>query len=367
MSRKGLKVALVADREGWVLDMIARAWAGALSEAGHQPRVVIAPARRTVWCREMKRWDAVHFFSPWSFIHLAGFTPVPVVVTVHHLTVAGDRLIRPRLKHAATVCVTNAAMHRNLAASQAADGWYCPLVRVDVGINPDEYVFEPASRAKDFDRKAFVIGFAAKKSSNDDDRKGLDRMWAVLRVLKHETQPVRLRFFGPTGPSEWNPCDVPSDIRSLVEFAGYLDRPNYLRNLSSLDCYLSLSRVEGGPYPVLEKMACGGVILSTPVGIVPELVRSGENGFIVSGDDVGAIVEQIRALMCNPSLADEIGKRAQDDCWKRYGWKSVFARQPLSEVYQNALTWAKDKDRLGLKVRRWRCNLIRFLSKLRNR
>ena len=29
-------------------------------------------------------------------------------------------------------------------------------------------------------------------------------------------------ILGPTGPSEWNPCDVPSDIRSLVEFAGYL-------------------------------------------------------------------------------------------------------------------------------------------------
>ena len=78
---------------------------------------------------------------------------------------------------------------------------------------------------------------------------------------------------------------------------------------------------------MLETMACGGVVLSTPVGIVLELVRSGENGFVVSGDDVGAIVEQIRALMYDPEADSRDRQRAQDDCWKLW-WKSVFARQP---------------------------------------
>lgn len=45
--------------------------------------------------------------------------------------------------------------------------------------------------------------------------------------------------------------------------------------------YLCASACEGTPNPVLESMASGLVIVSTPVGNVPELIRNGFSGIIV--------------------------------------------------------------------------------------
>jgi glycosyltransferase involved in cell wall biosynthesis len=41
------------------------------------------------------------------------------------------------------------------------------------------------------------------------------------------------------------------------------------------------SRQEGVPYPVLEAMSCECVVLSTEVGIVPEIFDDGVNGFLL--------------------------------------------------------------------------------------
>ena len=49
----------------------------------------------------------------------------------------------------------------------------------------------------------------------------------------------------------------------------------------SLDAYLVASREEGTPNPGLESAACGVPVISTRVGNMPELIRDGENGFLI--------------------------------------------------------------------------------------
>ncbi|MGB9153379.1 MAG: glycosyltransferase [Alphaproteobacteria bacterium] len=48
-----------------------------------------------------------------------------------------------------------------------------------------------------------------------------------------------------------------------------------------LDVYLVASRVEGTPNPALEAAACGVPIIATRVGNMPELIKNGENGFLI--------------------------------------------------------------------------------------
>ena len=54
-----------------------------------------------------------------------------------------------------------------------------------------------------------------------------------------------------------------------------------------VDAQICASRTEGGPHPLLEAAACGIPLISTRVGIAPELIREGENGFLVERDDCG--------------------------------------------------------------------------------
>ena len=57
----------------------------------------------------------------------------------------------------------------------------------------------------------------------------------------------------------------------------------------ALDLMLVTSREEGGPKAVLESMACGIPLVSTRVGQAADLIRHGENGWMVDVEDVDGL------------------------------------------------------------------------------
>jgi len=64
---------------------------------------------------------------------------------------------------------------------------------------------------------------------------------------------------------------------------------------------------EGGPRVVLEAMACGVPVLCTPVGIVPDIVKSGESGEITNWDPK-EIAEKANILINDCELYDKYSK-----------------------------------------------------------
>ncbi|MDX1501077.1 MAG: glycosyltransferase [Thermoanaerobaculia bacterium] len=80
--------------------------------------------------------------------------------------------------------------------------------------------------------------------------------------------------------------------------------------------YVCASSVEGTPNPVFEAAACGCVVVSTPVGSVPELVVSGSNGLLVERD-LDALHAGVReALRRYPELV-----RASLASIAEWGWE----------------------------------------------
>ena len=71
----------------------------------------------------------------------------------------------------------------------------------------------------------------------------------------------------------------------------YHEMPEWYRHIDVLIC---TSLYEGCPLPVLEAAACAKPIVSTRVGIVPDLIKHGSNGFIV--DPVRSKADIPRAL-----------------------------------------------------------------------
>ncbi len=59
-----------------------------------------------------------------------------------------------------------------------------------------------------------------------------------------------------------------------------LPRPQYEEEMRRSDVYVCTSTMEGGPLPVMEAVASGLAVLTTPVGQVEDWVFSGENGRI---------------------------------------------------------------------------------------
>jgi glycosyltransferase involved in cell wall biosynthesis len=77
---------------------------------------------------------------------------------------------------------------------------------------------------------------------------------------------------------------------------------------------------------LLEGMACGTPAVCTSVASLPEIVRDGETGFVVSPGDAPALQ---RALLCfanNPDRARQMGENARAMIESRFTWPQVVDR-----------------------------------------
>lgn len=77
---------------------------------------------------------------------------------------------------------------------------------------------------------------------------------------------------------------------------------SYPRHYGAMDVFVSPARLEGGPIPLLESMMANVVPVASRTGFAPDLIRSGENGFLFDVDaPVDHIVELIQQAFALPA------------------------------------------------------------------
>jgi glycosyltransferase involved in cell wall biosynthesis len=95
-----------------------------------------------------------------------------------------------------------------------------------------------------------------------------------------------------------------------LEFLGPL--PDITRVYREADLLALTSDWEGTPNVVLEGMAAALPVVATRVGGVPDLVRHGRTGFLVTPGDDDALVDSLRQLIESPQLRDRMGRQGRD-------------------------------------------------------
>ena len=82
--------------------------------------------------------------------------------------------------------------------------------------------------------------------------------------------------------------------------------------MEDTDIFTLPSLTEGLPNVVLEAFACSTPVVATRVGGTPELVRDGENGFLVEVADVDGLAERILSLSRDGGLRERMGRSGKD-------------------------------------------------------
>ena len=77
---------------------------------------------------------------------------------------------------------------------------------------------------------------------------------------------------------------------------------------------------------VLEAMASGTPVICSRIGGLPEVVRDGETGFLVTPGDVDELHDRLATLLADPGLAARMGRAARDVVLDRFTWRACAAR-----------------------------------------
>jgi glycosyltransferase involved in cell wall biosynthesis len=162
-----------------------------------------------------------------------------------------------------------------------------------------------AAKSYDSEKKQFTIVHTANSINNDI--KGHEVVIRVLKQLRENGFDVQVIFIGDgTKKKHYEQLAKELDIEDFVTFTGLLSSPNEVRKiLISGDIFVFPTKAEGLPRAIIEAMAVGLPVLSTPVNGIPELL---ENENMLDPQDVNGYVKRLIYLFENYRDMEKMSK-----------------------------------------------------------
>jgi glycosyltransferase involved in cell wall biosynthesis len=129
-------------------------------------------------------------------------------------------------------------------------------------------------------------------------------------------------------------------IRDTV-FLGYQEdvAPFY----SAFDALILPSSNEGTPVSAIEALAAGRPVVATRVGGVPDVVRDGEDGFLVEAGDTNELADRLEQLARDPALRERMGREGRERVLPRYAVDRLV--EDIDELYRSLLSEAAVRRR----------------------
>ncbi len=92
---------------------------------------------------------------------------------------------------------------------------------------------------------------------------------------------------------------------------------------------------EANSRATLEYMACGKPVVVTNVGVLPELVAEGKNGFVIEKGNSEKLAETLKKLVLNKDLCSEMGKASRQRIEDNFTLKQFGLK--MEAVYKTVL------------------------------
>jgi glycosyltransferase involved in cell wall biosynthesis len=123
-------------------------------------------------------------------------------------------------------------------------------------------------------------------------------------------------------------------------FPGYQEDVG--RFFAAFDVFVLPSGNEGTPVTAIESLASGCPVVATRVGGVPDVVRDGEDGFLVEPGAIDEIADRLELLANDPDLRRRMGTAGRTRVVPRYDVERLI--DDVDRLYQRLLA-AKNVSR----------------------
>jgi glycosyltransferase involved in cell wall biosynthesis len=318
--------------EGMRADVRLRATAIAAA-----PLAVLAGWFKALRVAQKKRATIMHahWVVPGGVIGAAAARSLPLVISLH----GSDVFVAER--HRAVRLAARTAFGRAQWVSACSEDLRARAVAIGAetahssvipyGVDSDR--FRPDSDARTRARErlgladnvplVFAVGRLVRK-------KGFEYLIDAAAMLKSQHPTLRVAIAGDG--------DLDADLRARARDAGVGDTVLFLgvvphhevpQLIAAADIAVAPSvhdaagNVDGLPNTVMEIMASGTPLVTTPVGGIGAVATDGVTARLVPERDARALATAIDSLLRNPSAGLPLGRQARDLMCRRHSWERV--------------------------------------------
>lgn len=298
----GYQVGFVCLKEG--LFPQARQYKDAPIYSAHMgSRLDFAPARRIAAVIRKEGYALIHTHTPRSTLLGQLVSLMAGVPLVHHLHSPTTRDTEDRWRNLRNswverLCLLRArriiavsASLREYLREQGYGDERVRLVENGVSVTAEQHVADPAHHAA-------VVGMVALFRP----RKGLEVLMRAAAILKSTGRSVRIRAVGGFETPQYE-----ASIKALERELGLVGDIHWAGFTRDVGAELRQMGVfalpslfgEGMPMVVLEAMSAGLPVVATRVEGIPEVVREGQDGYLVPPNDPPALAAALGRLLEN--------------------------------------------------------------------
>jgi glycosyltransferase involved in cell wall biosynthesis len=159
-----------------------------------------------------------------------------------------------------------------------------------------------------------VIGFVGELR----EKKGLQTLLSAYTQV-NKKQPTTLLIVGEVRQGDDKKFFdefLTSNPNSHIIVTGIIPHKDLPSYYSLIDVFVHPSLRDGMPNAVLEAMACGKIVIATPVGGVIDVIEDNKNGYLVKVIDVDGLAEKIIEVLSNNQEA--IQKSARETVLRQF-------------------------------------------------
>jgi len=332
--KRAYKLSYVVESANWLIK-----WDGE-NVTGNLNKQNLIKSRITTTCVGLRN-QIVHFGSVHTLIKKSGIRKVhqsnKVVLTWYHI-VPGDKRIKfiSKLNDKVDIVSTSCNLTKNKLIQYGLKKEKIVVIPLGVDIS----VFKPIS----FEEKQkikkqigiplgkIVIGSFQKdgvgwgKGLKPKLIKGPDIFVKTVAKLKKYNPFVLL-----TGPARGY-VKKELEKQSIPYKHFYLkDYKELSKMYNALDLYIIASRIEGGPKAILESWASGIPVVSTKVGMVPDIAKDNIDILLTESEDVDGLAQRARQIIESNKLSKRLIKNGLVAV-KDYSWEKI-AQRYYDELY----------------------------------
>jgi len=163
------------------------------------------------------------------------------------------------------------------------------------------------------------------------ERKGAFDLIKALVLVKQRFPAVRLYVGGDGDVAGANSLAADLGVSDNLVLLGWVVGADKQALLQKASIFVLPSYNEGLPMGILEAMASGLPVVTTPVGGIPNAISDSVEGYLIEPGDVDALAARLCDLLGNDFLRSQMGLAARDKCEKNFSVDVIIPK--IEELY----------------------------------